>query len=137
MITHMRFDKKLLDELTCQAKENPRLRQNLDMRTSSSDTSQRMLNALEPGTIVPIHRHRTTSETVSVLRGSIMQCMYDDDGNEVESFKAGPQEDCVGFSVPAGVWHRSISLESGTVILEAKDGAYVPISEEDILDPKD
>lgn len=128
----MKFDKKLLDELTQAAKENPRLRQNYDLRNSEADTSQRMLNALEPGTEVPIHRHRTTSETVAVLRGTILQCMYDEEGNETESFKVGPTEECVGFSVPAGVWHRSISLESGTVILEAKDGAFMPIGPDDI-----
>ncbi len=128
----MKFDKKLLNELTQAAKENPRLRQHFDLRTSGADTSQRMLNALEPGTEVPIHRHRNSSETVAVLRGTILQCMYDEEGNEIESFRAGPAEDCVGFSVPAGVWHRSISLESGTIILEAKDGAFAPICPEDI-----
>lgn len=132
----MRFDKKLLDDLTRQAKENPRLRQNLDLRTSPADTSQRMLNAMEPETVVPIHRHTTTTETVAVIRGKIKQCMYDNDGNETETFIAGPGEDCVGFSVPVGVWHRSISLESGTVILESKDGAFTPISKEDILEPQ-
>ena len=80
----MRFDKELLDNLTKAAQENPRLRQNLDLRTSSADTSQRMLNALEPGTVVPIHRHRATTETVAVIRGRIKQCMYDDNGNETE-----------------------------------------------------
>ena len=130
----MRFDKELLDNLTKAAQENPRLRQNLDLRTSSADTSQRMLNALEPGTVVPIHRHRATTETVAVIRGRIKQCMYDDNGNETESFTAGPNEDCKGFSVPVGIWHRSISLESGTIILESKDGTYVPIDPTDILE---
>ncbi len=129
----MKFDKQLLDELTRQAKENPRLRQNYDLRNSEADKSQRMLNAMEPGTEVPIHRHRSSSEAVGVLRGTILQCMYDEEGNETESFKVGPAEECVGFSVPAGVWHRSICLESGTVILESKDGAFVPIGPEDIM----
>lgn len=129
----MKFDKALLDELTSKAKENPRLRQNFDLRTTNEDTSQRMLNAMEPGTEVPVHRHRNSSETVAVIRGKIKQCFYDDNGCLIESFFAGPNEDCVGFNIPKGVWHKSISLESGTVILEAKDGKFIPVEPEDLM----
>ena len=80
----MKIDKPLLDSLTQKAKESPRLRMNLDMRTSAEDGSQRMLNALEPGTVLPIHRHRKTTETVVILRGSATQYFYDDNGNVTE-----------------------------------------------------
>ena len=109
------------------------MRMNLDMRTSAEDGSQRMLNALEPETVLPIHRHRRTTETVVILRGSATQYFYDDNGNVTEkvTITAGTP-DC-GMSVEAGRWHRLVCHESGTVIFEAKDGAYEPIGEEDIL----
>ena len=80
----MKIDKTILDELTAKAKTGERLRMNLDMRTSSDDTSQRMLNALEPGTIVPIHRHCFTAETVIIVRGKVKEIFYDDNGNVTE-----------------------------------------------------
>ena len=80
----MNIDKSLLDELTAQAKESPRLRMNLDLRNSAEDQSQRMLNALEPGTVLPIHRHCSTSETVAILRGRAVQWLYDDEGRVTE-----------------------------------------------------
>lgn len=129
----MKIDLQILNELTSRAKESPRLRMNLDMRTSPEDSSQRMLNALEPGTVLPIHRHRNLTEFVAILRGSATQYFYDDDGKvtEIVTIKAG--SDCPAMSVEKGRWHRIDSLESGTVIFEAKDGAYEPISPEDIL----
>jgi len=129
----MKIDKTLLDDLTARAKESPRLRMNLDMRTSAEDNSQRMLNALEPGTEVPIHRHTKSTETVIVLRGRVRQNFYDEAGRLEESFVAAPCTEITGFSVELGRWHNSESLESGTVILESKDGKYEPINEEDIL----
>lgn len=129
----MKIDKNLLDDLTARAKESPRLRMNLDMRTSAEDNSQRMLNALEPGTEVPIHRHTKSTETVIVLRGRVRQNFYDEAGRLAESFVAAPCTEIAGFSVELGRWHNSESLESGTVILESKDGKYEPIKEEDIL----
>lgn len=131
----MKISQSLLDDLTLQAKENPRLRQNLDLRTSPEDASQRMLNAIEPDSEIPIHRHRSSTETVAVLRGRVMQYLYDDQGRVVESFEAGEGLDIVGFCVPVMAWHRLRSLESGTVILETKDGAWQPLSKEDILIP--
>ena len=80
----MVVDNKILDSLTEQAKANPRLRQSYDLRNSSEDLSQRMLNALEPGTVMPIHRHHASSETVVILRGKIRWILYDDNGNETE-----------------------------------------------------
>lgn len=129
----MKFNKELLDALTEEAKKSPRLRMNRDMRTSFEDSSQRMLNALEPGTELPIHRHRKTTETVVILRGSATQYFYDDEGNitETVTITAGTP-DC-GMQVEQGRWHRLVSHESGTIIFEAKDGAYEPIGEVDIL----
>ena len=139
----MKIDNLLLDKLTAQAKESPRLRMNLDLRNSDADSSQRMLNAIEPGSVVPVHRHQKTSETVVVLRGRVVEEYYDDAGVLVESFVLG---DChiadasrndmtVGcaLNIPAGQWHTLKALESGTVILEMKDGPYDPIGPTDIL----
>ena len=129
----MIIDSTLLDSLTAQAKASPRLRMNYDLRNSSADGSQRMLNALEPGTVLPIHRHRGTSETVVILRGRATQYFYDDAGALTEEVTIAAGTNSVGMSVEAGRWHRLESLESGTVILECKDGAYEPIGTEDIL----
>lgn len=129
----MKIDKELLDALTEKAKASPRLRMNLDMRTSLEDSSQRMLNALEPGTVLPIHRHRKTTETVVILRGSATQYFYDDEGQVTEQLTITSGTPDCGMSVETGRWHRMESHESGTVIFEAKDGPYEPISEEDIL----
>ena len=132
----MKIDNILLDKLTADAKVNPRLRTNYDMRTSPSDSSQRMLNAMEPGTVVPIHRHRQTTEDVVVLRGKGIQYLYDDDGNIVDEVLLEAGTDNIMMVVEKGQWHRFEVLESGTVIFEAKDGAYVPISADDVLQKK-
>ena len=129
----MQIDNTLLDRLTAQAKESPRLRMNLDLRNSDADLSQRMLNALEPGTVLPIHRHCTTSETVAILRGRAVQWLYDADGNVTEKVLLEVGGDIPAMSVEKGQWHRLECLVSGTVILEMKDGAYEPISPADIL----
>ena len=107
---------------------------NLDLRNSVDDTSQRMLNAIEPGSVVPIHRHRHTSETVVCLRGRIVEEFYDElERICTEAIVLSPNSSTVALNIPAGQWHTVRSLESGTVILEVKDGAYEPISPEDIL----
>lgn len=129
----MLIDSTLLDNLTEEARRLPRLRMNYDLRNSSGDGSQRMLNAMEPGTLIPVHRHTKSSETVVVIRGAIRQNFYDDGGNVTESviYRAGaPVPICV---VPVNAWHNSESLETGTIIFEAKDGAYEPLGDEDIL----
>ena len=129
----MIIDNALLDDLTARAQASPRLRMNLDLRDSAADGSQRMLNALEPGTELPIHRHRFSSETVVCLRGRATQYFYDDAGLLVEEVTIAPGSSCVGMSVERGRWHKLVCHESGTVILECKDGAYEPIGAEDIL----
>ena len=106
---------------------------NYDLRNSSEDTSQRMLNAIEPGSVVPVHRHRTTSETVVCLRGSLVEEFFSDSGEVLEKFEVAIGSDCCALNIPAGVWHTLRSLESGTVILEVKDGAYVPIEDVDVM----
>ncbi len=129
----MNIDSLLLDKLTAQAKASPRLRMNYDLRNSPEDQSQRMLNALEPGTVLPIHRHRNSSETVAILRGRAVQWLYDEEGNVVEKVLLEVGGDIPAMNVERGLWHRLECLESGTVIVEFKDGAYEPLVAEDVL----
>lgn len=119
----MEINKELLDNLFEQAKENPRLRQNFDLRTSSADTSQRMLNALLPGTVVPIHRHPQSTENVFLLCGKIVEVICDENGNEIERVHLDPTIGNYGCVVPQGAWHTVEVLEP-SVIYEAKDGKY-------------
>ena len=129
----MKIDNTLLDKLTVQAKESPRLRMNLDLRNSVEDSSQRMLNAIEPGSVVPIHRHQKTSETVVVLRGRVVEEYYSSERIIESSYELTAGGPICALNIPAGQWHSLRTLESGTVILEMKDGAYEPILEHDIL----
>lgn len=129
----MELDKALLDSVSIEAKASPRLRMAYDLRTTSADGSQRMLNAIELGTELPIHRHRNTSESCIILRGVAEEIFYDDNGNITERVKMQAGSDCVGVSIEKGRWHKIVSIEPGTVIFEAKDGAYEPMSPEDIL----
>ena len=130
----MKITQAILDELTAKAKESPRLRMNLDLRNSAEDTSQRMLNAIEPGSEVPIHRHQKTSETVVCLRGRLVEEFYDDlERTCTERIELSPNGPVVALNIPAGQWHTVQALESGTVILEMKDGKYEPIQDCDIL----
>ena len=130
----MLIDQKLLDSLTAQAKASPRLRMNLDLRNTPADQSQRMLNALEPGTVMPIHRHRHTSETVVVLRGKVKWVYYNDKKEVTATYIVAPGTDLVGLTVPIGQWHSLECLETGTVIFESKDGPYEPMREGDVMD---
>lgn len=129
----MKLDKVLFDFVTNEARQSPRLRMASDMRTSAEDGSQRMLNAIEPGTELPIHRHRKSSETCIVLRGSAEEIFYDDHGNETERVRMQPDSSCCGVNIEKGRWHKIVSLEPGTVIFEVKDGRYKPIAPEDVL----
>ena len=130
----MKITQTILDELTVKAKESPRLRMNLDLRDSAEDTSQRMLNAIEPGSPLPIHRHQKTSETVVCLRGRLVEEFYDDlERICTERIELSPNGPIVALNIPAGQWHTVQALESGTVILEMKNGKYEPISDVDVL----
>ena len=129
----MKIDKALLDALTEQAKASPRLRMNHDLRNVGESQSQRMLNAIEPGSPVPVHRHRSSMETVVCIRGHIRQIFYDDNGEVVETVDLMPGGDVAAVNIPMGQWHTVEVLESGTVIMEVKDGPYEPLQECDVL----
>ena len=133
-LTVMKITQAILDNLTEQAKASPRLRMNLDLRNSAEDLSQRMLNAIEPGSPLPIHRHRKSSETVVCLRGRLVEEYYDElERICTERIELSPNGPVVALNIPAGQWHTVQALESGTVILEMKNGKYEPLSDVDIL----
>ena len=132
----MVITKEILDELTAKAKENPRLRCNLDMRNSADDQSQRMLNALEPGTVMPIHRHMASSETVIIIRGRIRWLFYDEQGRIAESTELWSDGDVRMLNVEKGRWHSLECLESGSVLFESKDGPYHPLEEDEVFNPE-
>ena len=130
----MKITQAILDNLTEQAKASPRLRMNLDLRNSAEDQSQRMLNAIEPGSPLPIHRHQKSSETVVCLRGRLVEEYYDElERICTERIELSPNGPVVALNIPAGQWHTVQALESGTVILEMKDGKFEPLAEVDIL----
>lgn len=130
----MKITQALLNNLTEQAKASPRLRMNKDLRNSAEDKSQRMLNAIEPGSPLPIHRHRHTSETVVVLRGRLVWEYYDElERICTERIELSPNGQVVALNIPAGQWHTVRALESGSVILEMKEGAYEPLQDCDVL----
>lgn len=120
----MVIDNETLDKLVEEAAKSPRLRMNLDMRTTPDDHSQRMLNALQPGTVVPVHRHPMSTETVCVLRGKIRETYLDEDGRVVRQEEIEAGSGCPFCVVPKGMWHTTEALAPGTVIFEAKDLPY-------------
>jgi cupin fold WbuC family metalloprotein len=129
----MVIDQKILDELSAQAKASPRLRMSMDLRNTPEDLSQRMLNALEPRTIMPIHRHQSSSETVVILRGKIRWFFYDEKGKETERVVLDADGDLRMLNVEKDRWHSLECLESGSVLYESKDGPYHPLKEDDIM----
>ena len=148
----MKLDDKLFDEILLRAQESPRRRMNFDLRTQAMeipgqagndvdetgskgwrDQSQRMLNVLMADTVIPIHRHTDTSETVVVCRGKVREEFYDAEGNKTAEFVLQAGGECPGIQVPMGQYHTLVCLEDGSVIFEAKDGAYDPERTEDIL----
>lgn len=133
-LNNMIINKIILDELSAKAKASSRLRMNLDLRNSPEDKSQRMLNAIEPGSPMPIHRHQHSSETVVCLRGRLVEEFYDDlERMCTDAIELSPNGPNVAINIPIGQWHTIRALESGTVLLECKDGPYEPLGEEDIL----
>jgi len=130
----MKITQAIMDELTAKAKASERLRMNMDLRNSADDQSQRMLNAIEPGSPLPIHRHRKTSETVVCLRGRLVWEFYDElERTCTDRIELSPNGQVVALNIPAGQWHTVRALESGSVILEMKEGAYEPLGPEDVL----
>ena len=129
----MIINNQLLGKIEETAKESPRLRMNMDLRNSSEDKSQRMLNVLLPGTVVPIHRHRETSETTMILRGKLFMVFYDDLGGQTERYLLDPTVGNYGVQIPKGQWHTVEVIEPST-IFEVKDGPYTPLQPEDMMD---
>lgn len=119
----IQINKALLDDLFTQAEDNDRKRMSYDLRTSSSDNSQRMLNVLLPGTAVPVHRHPNSNENVLLLCGKFIEILFDDEGNEAARYMLDPSVGDFGCVVPAGVWH-TVEVIEPSVIFEAKDGKY-------------
>ncbi len=128
----MILNKELLDKVTEQAQNNERLRMNFNLHESLDAKAQRLFNALEPGTILPIHRHQNSSETYILVRGSICVKFYDEDNNETDKYLLSLSSGNFGVHIPAGQWHTLDVLESGSVIFEVKDGPYAPLGAEDI-----
>ena len=129
----MIINNQLLDEILEKAEESPRLRMNMDLRNSSEDKSQRMLNVLLPGTIVPIHRHRETSETTMIIRGKLFMVFYNDLGAQTERYLLDPAIGNYGVQIPKGQWH-TVEVIEPSAIFEVKDGPYSPLAPEDMMD---
>lgn len=129
----MLIDSSLLDTVSTQAKESPRLRMNFNFHDSLDAKAQRMLNALEIGTDLPIHRHRHTAETYLLIRGKIRVMFYNEEKVETESFMLDPLTGSYGVHIPMGQWHTLEVLEPDSVIFEVKDGPYTPLGNEDVL----
>ncbi|WP_308746208.1 WbuC family cupin fold metalloprotein [uncultured Bacteroides sp.] len=127
------IDKELLDKVCEQAKKNPRLRMNYNLHDSLDAKAQRLLNAMEPGTELPIHRHMHTAETYVVLRGRITVLFYDDNKQITESCELNPLDGKYGIHIPQGQWHTLNVIENDTIIMEVKDGPYIPLKPENLL----
>ena len=130
----MVIDQKLLDQVSIQAKESTRLRMNYNFHQSLDDKCHRMLNAVEPGTEVPIHRHPTKDESFVILRGKVRSTTYNDDGSIIDSVVLSQEDGVYGVDIPKGIWHKLESLEPNSVIFECKEGPFVPHKEDGILE---
>lgn len=128
------INEDLLNGVTQQAKESSRLRMNHNLHDSLEAKAQRLLNALEPGTVLPVHRHPNTAETYILLRGKIKVMFYNDRKEMTESILLDPMAGGYGVHIPANQWHTLEVMESGTVIFEVKDGPYMPLEKENILE---
>lgn len=132
----MVINEQLLNLVSAQAMVSPRLRMNYNFHQSLEDKCHRMLNAVEPGTVVPIHKHPTKDESFVILRGKVRSTTYNNDGSIIESVVLCQEDGVYGVNIPKGVWHKLESLESGSVIFECKEGPFVPHEEEGILEVK-
>ena len=130
----MIIDKALLDQVSEQAKASPRLRMNYNFHQSLDDKCHQMLNAIEPGTDIPIHRHPDKDESFVVLRGKVRSTTYKDDGSVIERVVLCQEDGLYGVDIPKGVWHKLESLESGSVVFECKEGPFVPHEIDGILE---
>ena len=132
----MVIDEQLLNSVSAQAKASPRLRMNFNIHRSLDETCHRMLNAVEPGTVVPIHRHPTKDESFVILRGKVRVTTHNDDGSIIEDVVLSQESGNLGVDIPKNVWHRLESLEPGSVIFECKEGPFVEHEVEGILEVK-
>lgn len=130
----MLLDNKLLDKVSAKAQESPRLRMNFNLHESLDSKVQRLFNAMEPGTIVPIQRHRNTDETMLLVRGKMKVIFHNENGEIEKTFILSPKDGVFGVHIPKGKWHSVEVLESGTVMFEVKEGPYAPLSIEDIIE---
>ena len=129
----MLLTSKILEETSKKAKESPRLRMNWNIHQSSVDSVQRMFNALEPGTIVPIARHPESAETLIILKGRLRVLIFDERKNILEDVIISPSTENIGYHIPKGVWHQVQSLEEGTICFETREGPYTPVVEDDLM----
>lgn len=129
----MIIDDRLIDRVEEEAKESPRLRMNYNFHESLDAEAQRLMNVLLPGTIIPIHRHRHTAETYVLLRGKMVVAFYNDMGAQTDRFLLDPKEGNYGVQIPKGQWH-GIEVIEPSAIFEVKDGPYMPIEPEDMMD---
>ena len=130
----MVVDEQLLNMVSAQAKASPRLRMNYNFHRSLEDKCHRFLNAVEPGTVVPIHRHQAKDESFVILRGKVRVTTHNDDGTVLESVILCPEEGLYGVDIPKGVWHTLEAIEPNSVIFECKEGPFVPHEEDGILE---
>ena len=133
MLSTMIIDSKLLDEVSTQAKASSRLRMNYNFHQSLDELCQRMLNAVEPGTVVPIHRHPDKDESFVILRGKVRVTTHNDDGSIMEDVVLCQEDGIYGVDIPKNVWHKLESLEENSVIFECKEGPFIPHEEEGVL----
>lgn len=129
----MIIGKNLLDQVSAQAKASPRLRMNYNFHQSLDDKCHRFLNAVEPGTLVPIHRHPTKDESFVILRGTVRVTTHNDDGSIIEDVVLSQESGNYGVDIPKNVWHKLESLESGSVIFECKEGPFVEHEVEGVM----
>ena len=127
------IDEQLLKEVSAQAKDSPRLRMNYNFHQSLDEKCHRFLNAVEPGTIVPVHHHSTKDETFVLLCGRVRVNTYNDDGSIIESIELSPNDGRYGVNIPKGVWHKLECIEEDSVIFECKEGPFVPHEKDGIL----
>ena len=130
----MVIDKNLLDKVSEQAKDSPRLRKNFNFHQSLDEKCHRFLNAVEPGTVVDIHRHPAKDETFVLLRGRVEVRTYNDEGSLIESVELCPEDGKYGVNIPKGVWHNLVAIEPDSVFFECKEGPYSPHDQEGILE---
>ena len=128
------IDNDLIDSVVAQAKESPRLRMNYNFHESLDDKCHRLLNALEPGTVVPVHRHPTKDESFVILRGKVRVSIYNDSGQITESVVLSLADGKYGVDIAKNVWHGVECLESGSVIFEVKEGPFVPHDKDGIIE---